>query len=165
MLYTPKLTYSIGSRSGEINMDKGGSYGSSTYTKAWTIPMDFASEFPTECSATLLIKCATVRSFGVASTLGTVTLRVVLNIPKNESTRPKVTMTLSAVNDLNHAFDGLYIKGKTKVRAVMEATSAYSRIESCTLYSSGREKSGTEANLNISFEYLRKHSLHKVNEV
>lgn len=145
MLYTPKLTYSIGSQSGEISLEKEGSYGSSTYTASWTLPMNFASEFPTECSATLLIECATVRSFGGASTLGTVTLRVVLNIPENESTRPQVTLTLSAVNDLNHAFDGLYIKGKTKVRAVMEAASTYSQIQSCAISSGGKTVDGTEA--------------------
>lgn len=154
MFYTPKLTYSIGSRSGEINMDKGGSYGSSTYTKAWTIPMDFASEFPTECSATLLIECATVRSFGGASTLGTVTLRVVLNIPKNESTRPKVTLTLSAVNDLNHAFDGLYIKGKTKVRAVMEAVSTYSQIQSYAISSGAKTVDATEATFDFEADQV-----------
>lgn len=154
MLYTPKLTYSIGSRSGEISLEKEGSYGSSTYTASWTLPMDFASEFPTECSATLLIECATVRSFGGENTLGTVTLRLLLEVPEIVSTMPQIALTLSAVSDLNHTFDGLYIKGKTKVRAVMDATSPYSWIQSCAISSGTKNVEGTEATFDFETDQM-----------
>ena len=47
---------------------------------------------------------------------------ITLNIPDNSTTKPSVTMTLSPVSSLGSGFAGLYIQGKTKVKATLSAT-------------------------------------------
>ena len=53
------------------------------------------------------------------------TRELTLRIPENDDTRPSVSMTLTPVNAFNSAFDGLFIKGKSKLRATLTATPKY----------------------------------------
>ena len=48
-----------------------------------------------------------------------------LNIPDATATKPEVGMSLVSVSSLPDAFDGLYIKGKTKVKATLTAEPKY----------------------------------------
>lgn len=67
-----------------------------------------------------------------------------LNIPDDFTTKPAVSMALEPVGSLPDAFDGLYIQGKTKVKATLNVTGKYdAKIESSyikvdgTTYDSG----------------------------
>ena len=48
-----------------------------------------------------------------------------VTVPNNSETQPSVSMTLTPVSSLPEAFNGLYIQGKTKVRATLEAAGKY----------------------------------------
>lgn len=50
---------------------------------------------------------------------------VTLNIPDDETTKASVSMTLSLVGSLPEAFEGLYVQGKTKVKATLSAEGQY----------------------------------------
>lgn len=54
------------------------------------------------------------------------TKEISLSIPNVADTKPTVSMTLSPVGSLPSAFSGLYVKGKTKVKATLSATPKYS---------------------------------------
>lgn len=50
---------------------------------------------------------------------------VTLYIPNDSTTQPSVSMSLVPVGSLPAAFDGLYIQGKTKVKATLSATGKF----------------------------------------
>lgn len=50
---------------------------------------------------------------------------VELNIPNDSTTQPAVSMSLAPVGSLPSAFSGLYVQGKTKVKATLSATKKY----------------------------------------
>ena len=59
---------------------------------------------------------------------------VALSIPDDTTTKPSVSMSLDPVSSLGSAFDGLYIQGKTKVKADLDATGQYgATIKSCSM--------------------------------
>lgn len=77
-----------------------------------------------ECEVSFIIFTYTVSS--PAQQVGEASSRdVTLRIPENEDTCPAVTMTVEPVNNFGAAFDGLYIKGKTKMRITMTADAKY----------------------------------------
>ena len=94
----------------------------------WTPGYEPAALIPSLTYGTGTLKCTTMNGTAVVGT-GTATVR--LRVPENDVTRPKFTaegLKLSPVSDLGEAFQGLYIRGKTGVRAEMEAVSDYSEI-------------------------------------
>ena len=50
---------------------------------------------------------------------------VELTIPNDNTTKPAVSMSLAPVGTLSDAFDGLYVQGKTKVKATLSAEGQY----------------------------------------
>jgi len=51
--------------------------------------------------------------------------QVELTIPNDSTTQPSVSMSLAPVGSLPEAFDGLYVQGKTKVKATISAEGKY----------------------------------------
>lgn len=56
---------------------------------------------------------------------GAVHKEVTLSIPNDSTTKAAVSMTLAPVGSLPDAFAGLYVQGKTKVKATLSATGKY----------------------------------------
>lgn len=55
-------------------------------------------------------------------------------IPVNDSTRPELKLTVEPVNDYGAAFNGLFIKGKTRMKVTVQATPKhYASITSCEI--------------------------------
>lgn len=69
-------------------------------------------------SGALRITLRTYSDAGYSNQVGNASFRMLtLSVPDSKDTKPAVTMSLSPVSSLPDAFNGLYIQGKTKVKA------------------------------------------------
>ena len=117
-----KLKFSIGNWSyttGAIHPNKTSAY---TYS-GYTIPLDAA---PSSKTGTMTVTLYTYSDSGATTQVGSAASKTfTITVPDNSSTKPTVTMTLAPVSSLPSAFAGLYIQGKTKVKATLSATGKY----------------------------------------
>lgn len=76
------------------------------------------NKLPSVTKGTLRFTFRTYSDADYSNQVGDASVKeLTLNIPNNSSTQPTVGMVLEPVGSLPDAFDGLYIKGKTKVHA------------------------------------------------
>ena len=97
----------------------------------WSIPVALADKFPEETSAVVTVICTT-RFKGSTSVVGTSTATFTATVPKDETTLPKVEMSLECISSLPSKFAGVYVVGKTQVRVKYTASSDISTIDSYT---------------------------------
>lgn len=97
-----------------------------TYT-GLTIPLEVANQISSsETSGTMYVYLHTFSdSAGTVQIGNTSSATFTVTIPDNNSTKPTVSMSLSPVSSLASAFAGLYIQGKTKVKATLSAKGKY----------------------------------------
>ena len=120
-----KLKFSLGGWSyttGAIHPNKTSAY---TYT-GYPIPLDVAEKIPGDPSGTMTVMLYTYSDTAATKPVGTAdsdTFKV--TVPNNSATQPAVSMSLAPVGSLPDAFAGLYIQGKTKVKATLSATGKY----------------------------------------
>lgn len=121
-VYTHSLTYTMRKygtstvvASGDITTHNGGDY-------EWTVPLSLAAKIPSDKRATIVVSCKTLIG---GTTVGTKTASFTATVPENETTRPRVTMSVSAVET---PFSGVYVAGKSKVKVAYTASSDYSTI-------------------------------------
>lgn len=114
--------------------------GSSTvvFTKAFEGPVQesyewtpsltlLAPKIPSSTKGTITITCET-RFKDSATVVGTAdSVSFSITVPDNSTTKPKVTMTVSAVDT---PFAGVFVAGKSKVKVSYDASSDYSTIKS-----------------------------------
>lgn len=122
--YIHDLTYHIAGLDGSIATDVSTGH-------IWGIPVTFAAKFPEESSAEVTVICTT-RFKGSTAVVGASSAKFTATVPKDETTLPKVKMSLACVSDLPSKFAGIYVVGKTKVKATYEASSDCSTIDSYT---------------------------------
>ena len=85
------------------------------------------NKLPSTTRGTLRFALRTYSDSGYSNQVGDTSVKeMTLNIPDNSSTKPTVDMSLAPVGSLPDAFAGLYIKGKTKVKATLTAAPKYS---------------------------------------
>ena len=122
-----KLVFKLGDKSKSITGIAPKMTSAYTYT-GYTIPLSWASEITAATTGTVTVtltthtasSCTSANQVGAAdSATFTVT------VPNNSSTKPTVSMTLAPVSSLADTFDGLYIQGKSKVKAALSATGQY----------------------------------------
>lgn len=90
-----------------------------TYT-GYPIPIDVAQKLPNTSTGTMTVTLTTYSDSGATKTVGSADSETfTITVPK---LLPSVLMTLAPVSSLPAAFNGLYIQGKTKVSAVLNAT-------------------------------------------
>ena len=90
-----------------------------TYT-GYPIPIDVAQQLPNTSTGTMTVTLTTYSDSGATKTVGSADSETfTVTVPK---LLPSVSMTLAPVSSLPAAFNGLYIQGKTKVRATLNAT-------------------------------------------
>lgn len=78
-----------------------------------------------------------------------------LNIPDEADTKPTVGMSLITVSSLPAAFDGLYIQGKTKVKATLDTYGKYNAIiRSHSVVVEGKTYSGYASDKVYTSDYL-----------
>lgn len=140
-VYVHDLTYSLTAdgdtkvaASDTIATNQGDSY-------KWKVPLDLAKNIPSATKGTITITCST-RFDGSTTVVGSYPVSFSVTVPNNSTTQPTLEMDLSVVSSLQSAFDGLYIQGKTKVKADFTATSTYSTIDFYNLTVDGITKLG-----------------------
>ena len=114
--FTHTLTYVFGNASGTIAEGVTDSY-------EWKPPLELARQIANYTSAVGTIYCATYN--GSTKVGDTQSVPINLTVPENDSTKPKVSMTLSPVSTLAAPFDALYIQNLTKVDADVSAEGQY----------------------------------------
>lgn len=124
-VYTHSLTYALKEygeseaiATGDIGNHDGGDC-------VWTVPLDLAKKIPSDTKATVEIICKTLLG---ETLVGEEKVSFTATVPDNESTKPKVIMTLVPVHDLPDAFAKVYVEGKSKVKVSYEDDSKYSAI-------------------------------------
>lgn len=114
---------------------------------SWIPGYDLAKQIPNLIYGTGTLKCTTLNGsaqVGVES----VTIRAV--VPENSTTRPKLTaLLLTPVGNLPKEFTGLYMRGKTGLKAEFTASSNYSTITDYTIAVGGQTASGNPASIDL----------------
>lgn len=120
-----KLKFSIGNWSyttGAIHPNRKSLY---TYDD-YAIPLDAANQIPNSRTGTMTVTLYTYSDAATTKQVGSADAETfTVTVPDNSSTKPVVSMTLSPVGSLPSAFAGLYIQGKTKVKAALSAVGQY----------------------------------------
>lgn len=112
---------------------------SSSYTHSCDIPMDAAAQIPNDTTGTMTVTLYTYSDSSATKQVGTADSKTfTVTVPDNGDTQPAVQMDLTPVSNLPTAFAGLYIQGKTKVRATLAAEGKYgATIDSYSMKASG----------------------------
>ena len=101
----------------------------SAYTyKGYIIPLEVAEEITASPSASgkMTVKLYTYSDSEGKAPVGDASSKTFeVTVPQNDDTQPTVTMALSQESSLSSQFNGLYIQGKTKVKAVLTAKAKY----------------------------------------
>ena len=133
--FTHDLRYTLGETSGEIAKD-------AQAACSWEVPLELAKTIPQLTKGTCTITCIT--RLGTAE-VGSKKVTVSLTVPDNETTKPKVSMVLSPAGELGEAFAGLYIRGRTGVKAEFTGSSEYSSVKTFQLVVDGVTVTGNPA--------------------
>lgn len=133
-----KLTFMIGEWNYTTEVIHPNQTSAYTYT-GYTIPLDVAKQLTSAASGAMAVTLYTYSDSGATTQVGSASSKTfAVTVPNNGSTQPVVTMTLCPESSLGDAFDGLYIQGKTKVKAALSATGKYdAAIESYSMKAEG----------------------------
>lgn len=113
----------------------------------WTPGYDLAKQIPNLTYATGTVSCVTLNGTAVVGTR-TTTIRVY--VPDNDTTRPKISdVQLEPVSELGSDFSGLYIRGKTGLKATITAASEYSTISEYAVTAGSADASGNPAVISL----------------
>ena len=134
-----KLTFELGGWSyttGVIHPNQTSAYIYDDYP----IPMDVAEELPKAKTGSMKVTLYTYSDTAGKNQVGEAdSLTFTVTVPDNSNTKPTLTMTLSTVHSLGSAFTGLYIQGRSRVKAAFKASGKYgATIASYKLYVAGK---------------------------
>lgn len=114
---------------------------------SWTPEYGLAKKIPNLTYGTGTLRCITRNG---AAEVGTKTATIRLVVPENEVTRPRLeSLTLTPVGALPEAFSGLYMRGKTGLKAEFTAISDYSTIAAYALTVGNQSASGNPASIDL----------------
>lgn len=120
-----KLRFSMGNWSyttGAIHPNRTTLYTYSDYA----IPLDAANQIPNSTTGTMSVTLYTYSDSGASNLVGTSSpVSFTVTVPNNSSTRPSASMTLTPVGSLSSDFAGLYIQGKTRVKATLTTSGKF----------------------------------------
>ena len=85
-------------------------------------PLAWMDQIPGDPSGTLTV---TVTTKSGSTVIGSTSKTMTITVPNDASTKPSVSMMLTPVSSLPSAFAGLYIQGKSKVKAAITASGKY----------------------------------------
>ena len=138
--FTHLITYEFNGATGKVNNDpmKGGI--------VWWTPAELAGRI-TSASGEGTITCIT---YNGAVEVGRRTVPFKAVVPNEAFFQPKVTeFNISPTGGLPSVFDGLYVQGKTGVKARFTASSDYSEIDSYKITVDGRNFTGNPATSDL----------------
>lgn len=98
------------------------------------------NKIPNGNSGVLRFTLLTYSDSGYSNQVGdAVNKEITLYIPENSSTKPELVISLEPVGSLPAAFSGLYVQGKTKVKAIVVSAGKYgATIKSTTMSVEGK---------------------------
>lgn len=114
-------------------------------SKKYTLPLSLASSIKTATSGKGKITCVTKNG---TKTVGTIEIEFTATVPDNNTTKPKASMVLTP-QGLPSDFSGLYVQGKTAVKADFTASSPYADISSYSLTVDGKTTKGDPVTSSI----------------
>ena len=95
-----------------------------TYT-GYTIPLEAARQIMYAVSGEMTVTLYTYSDSDATDRIGSSSATFTVTVPNNDDTRPAVSMELSPVGDLPDAFSGLFVQGKTRLKAEVTAEAKY----------------------------------------
>ena len=122
-----KLVFELGDQTKTITGIEPKTASAYTYT-GYTIPVSWAGEITAAKTGTITVTLTTHTASSCTSSnqVGNAdSATFTVTVPETSATQPDVSMALSAISSLPDAFAGLYIQGKTKVKAALSATGKY----------------------------------------
>lgn len=123
--YRYKLHFSMGAWSYTTDIIHPNKTTEYTY-RGYEISMEAAEAIPNATTGTMTVELYTYSDSEATVQIGVVdSATFTVTVPGNEETRPEVSMILTPVSGLPDAFAGMYIQGKTKLRAELTATGKY----------------------------------------
>ena len=123
--YRYKLKFKIGTWSYTTAAIHPNSTSAYTYS-GYTIPLEMAQQILNKQTGTMTVELYTYSDSGATKQVGDASSKTfTVTVPANDSTKPAVTMELAPVSSLPAAFAGLYIQGKSKVKATLTAEGKY----------------------------------------
>lgn len=124
-----------------------------TYTYNMNIPLSVAEQIINAKSGTMTVTLYTYSDSTGSTQIGSSDSKTVtVTVPDNDTTKATVSMTLSAESSLPTQFDGLYIQGKSKVKAELSAVAKYNA--NIASYSVNVENKEYGASENYTSDYL-----------
>ena len=140
--FTHQIAYSF---NGASNGDSAMLISGATKSYAWKVPLDLAKTIPSATSGEGIITCIT---YNGTATVGSKTVPFKASVPNNSTTQPEISSCILApYGTVPSAFGGLYIQGKTGVKATLTASSDYSTIASYKMTVGSTTRSGNPATL------------------
>ena len=133
--FTHTLSYSFAGTTGTIATGVAASC-------VWTIPLELAKLIPSAVQGSMNITCTT---YNGSAKVGSISVTLTVTVPNQASTQPSFTVSCVPVADLDSAFDGLYIRGRTRLKTSFTASSTYSAIASCRMTVEGKSYYGNPA--------------------
>ncbi len=124
------------------------------YTYAdYEIPLEVANQITDSYLGDMTVTLYTYSDSEATVQLGIADSKTfVVTVPDNSTTKPVVSMILTPVGTLPSAFDGLYIQGRTKVKATLSAEGKYgATIQDYMMMVGGNEYKAAE---NYTSNYL-----------
>ena len=119
--FTHTLRYTFGNAAGLIDEGVKDTY-------QWSVPEELAAQIPDAVTGWGKIQCTTYHN---GTELGTDETDLVITVPQNDISRPKLAPVLQPVNTgLSEQFSGIYIQGRSKLQVTLNAQTWYSRIAS-----------------------------------
>ena len=118
----------------------------SAYTyKGYSLPLAVANQLPSAKTGTMTATLYTYSDSGATKQVGDEASETfTVTVPNTTDTKPSVTMTLSPVHSLGSAFNGLYVKGKSKVKATLSGEGKYgAEVSSYRMYAMGKTYSAS----------------------
>lgn len=124
-----KLEFKLGDWKGTTGVIHPNTTSAYTYT-GYTVPLDVAEQIPSSDKGTMTVTLFTYSDGAGTKQIGSADSETfTVTVP---DVPPEVSMALSPVGSLPSAFSGMYIQGKTRVKASITATGQYgAKIKSC----------------------------------
>ena len=123
--YRYKLKFSMGEWSNTTGVIHPNMTSAYLYNR-YKIPLAAANQIPDKKTGTMKVTLYTYSDAEATEQVGNAaSASFQVTVPNIDSTIPTVRMTLSPVSSLGATFDGLYIQGKTRVQAAIEADGKY----------------------------------------
>ncbi|MGL5549237.1 MAG: DUF859 family phage minor structural protein, partial [Culicoidibacterales bacterium] len=95
-----------------------------TTSYAWAIPKDWANHLSDGVSTPMNVICDT---YSGSTKIGSHTVQITINVSSSSEFQPRITGTsIVPGNDIGSPFSGLFVKGKSTLKATMSTAGAYS---------------------------------------